>query len=257
MMADSSKRLIDRCKGFTLLEVLVSTMMCAVLLLAVSSLLHGALNLRDNTEKTLQIKHPVQYALTTLKRDLANIAAPSDYLGGALLGEEGGRKQFRQDVIEMHTTTGIIQEEYPWGDIQKVTYALEQGRDLDDSKEMYLVRRISRNILSESDADEEKSAEYEILLKGVYHFEVTYYDGQSWYDSWDSTEKEESPLPAAVRIRLYYSPYSHLDEDDLAAEKNSVVYPYELLTPILVTPREENEESGITTELSPAGGYSS
>ncbi|MBN2327088.1 MAG: prepilin-type N-terminal cleavage/methylation domain-containing protein [Candidatus Omnitrophica bacterium] len=257
-MASSTTRLIERRKGFTLLEVLVSTIMCAILLLAVSSLLHGAFSLRENAEKTLQVKHPVQYALTALQRDLENIAAPSDYLGGALYGEEGGKSQFRQDSIEMHTTTGIILEEYPWGDIQKVSYALERGRDLDDYEEMYLVRRISRNLLSDSDANEEKNAEYEILLKGVYHFEITYYDGQSWYDSWDSTEQEESPLPAAVRVRLYYSPNLHQDEEDLKAEKNPLVYPYELLIPILVEPKEEEEEQSETsTDLSASGGYPS
>jgi hypothetical protein len=61
-----------------------------------------------------------------------------------------------------------------------------------------LVRAVDRNLLA---ADSRKSRQEEALLPGIESMDVSFYDGDSWKDSWEVTEDDKT-VPQAIRVRL-------------------------------------------------------
>lgn len=194
-------RFIKTRHAFTLLEVLAATAISAVLLGSLYSVFHGVLRLRQSTFNTLESSLPRAYIGSILERDLKGMAAPVGILAGAVLGEKDESEGFRRDRLEFFTSSGIIKEQDPWGDLQKIEYYLEEtlvkekeGNGLD------LIRAVTRNLLASvvEEPDEQR------LLSGIRSFEITYYDGESWLDSWDSTVVENE-APGAVRIHVDFT----------------------------------------------------
>ncbi len=183
----------------------MATAMFSVLLLAVHSLIGHAINLREKAEYSVRIRQDQTYAMSLIKCDLINITAPSDVITGSFLGEKGGNLKLRRDSVVFHTTTGLPQYGTPWGEIQKIEYSLIEPKDFYPDEPLRqqgyaLVRSVYRNLLSST----EELPEMVPLLSNVESVQFTYYDGETWYDSWDS-ETQDPPLPIAVRMYLIQS----------------------------------------------------
>lgn len=187
-----------RSRGFTLIEILVATAIFSVLVGALYSLFYGALRARESTYESIEKGLPTAYALTTVRRDLANMTAPTGLLAGAVIGEMDEQGALRLDTIEFFTTSGVIRASEPWGDIQKVSYYLSEPEETDASGN-YFVRAVTRNLLASTTEDPPE----ERLLTGVESLTFTYYDGESWQDSWDSTTQENA-APEAVKMQLAF-----------------------------------------------------
>jgi len=223
--------------AFTLLEVLVATVMFAVVVGALYSVFHGALELRERSARTSNIQVSRQYTIARIKRDLSNAMPPSGILAGPLLGENEESGQSSSGRIELYTASGIPSDLYPWGDIRKVEYSLEtlSKSELElDSGEIggkILVRKISNNLL----ATVEETPEEEYLLKGIESTRFTFYDGEQWVESWDSTVEDDA-LPSAVEIRIVFV-------QSTQDEQNNP--PLELVVPIVTqSPPDEEESEG-------------
>ncbi|HOE66477.1 MAG TPA: type II secretion system protein GspJ [Candidatus Hydrogenedentes bacterium] len=186
--------------GFTLLELLLGTVISAVLLAALYGVYHGALRSQSRAYAVLEEAAPRGYAVDIIRRDLQNMAPPGGLLSGHLLGQPQNEATYRRDALEFCATTGRLSEAAPWGEIQRIAYALEKIDDRSDA--FRLVRTVTRNLLP---AALEDSGEPTALLEGVNSFEVQYFDGLAWIDSWDSTAMDNA-LPLAVRVRIGFEP---------------------------------------------------
>ncbi|MBN1903322.1 prepilin-type N-terminal cleavage/methylation domain-containing protein [Candidatus Sumerlaeota bacterium] len=189
-------------RGFTLLEILASTFISAILLSSLYTVFHGALKLREKTYAQLESGLPGSYIGMILRRDIVNMAPPTGILAGAVIGETNEVEGYRQDRMEFFATSGIINKDDPWGDILKVEYFLQETEEeLEEQEGLNLVRGVTRNLLSPIAEEPEET----ILLEGVQSLEITYFDGATWQDSWDSTVVENE-APRAVRIRMDFAP---------------------------------------------------
>jgi type II secretion system protein J len=186
--------------GFTLLELLIASAMFAVIVGALYSAFYGALRLREKAYETLEKGLPKRYAVSLIQRDLAYIAAPVGLLAGPMIGEKTEEGDLRLDLLEIHTASGMVHDDEPWGDIQRIKYSVEED-PLDDNQGKHLVRAVTRNLLPSI----EEEPEEERLLRHVQSLEFSYYDGEEWQDSWDSTARENE-LPEAIRLRIEYAP---------------------------------------------------
>ena len=185
--------------GFTLLELLVATMMFAIVVGALYSVSHGALNMREKAYNTFQKELPIRYAASVIRRDLESAVVPSGILAGPALGEKSQDGGNRLDSLEVYSSSGVVDDDYPWGDIQKVKYSLVDPADVAEDAGKDLVRTVSRNLLYEDEQD----ADEQHLLGGAESLEFAYYDGEVWRDAWDSTV-EENALPLAVRVLIKF-----------------------------------------------------
>jgi type II secretion system protein J len=200
-------------RAFTLLEVLIATLIFAVVLAAMNAAFYSALRLRSTTTRLVEESLPLQHACALMKADLRGALAPGGTLAGAFTGlaQTAGENQ-----LTFSTTTGVLDPSQPWGgqlqpetfvnrtteaepwaDVQQVSYYLRQPGDLALSSGKDLVRAVTRNPL----APVQLEVVEQVLLSGVAALQFSYYDGTAWRDSWDSTTSD--PLvPLAVKARI-------------------------------------------------------
>lgn len=196
-------RTIRRCikhSGFTLLEVLAATSIMLVLVGSLYSVFRGALRLREQTFTNIEAGLPRSYIMGIIKKDIAHIPASNGLLAGALIGETEESGESRLDKVEFVTATGEITDDVPWGDLQKVEYYLIDPETDDKTSGKDFIRALSRNLLSTVVEEPEEQK----LLKNVASLKITYFDGEYWQDSWDSTTMD-GENPAAMKIRIEFS----------------------------------------------------
>ncbi len=220
-------------RGFTLLEILAATAIFTVLIGAMSTLFNSALRMRERTFEAVEAGLPNAYVVRLLRRDLQSMAPPVGLLAGALLGETEEEGGVRLDTLEFFTASGVVEEDTRWGDLQKIEYYLEAPEEESgpNTPGQDFVRAITRNLLAAVVEEPEEQR----LLRGVQSLELTYYDGEDWQDSWDSTALDnETPLAVKARIEFVQS----------ETPGEGPRRPIELICEIVSRPRSSGEEQG-------------
>jgi type II secretion system protein J len=217
--------------------VLLAVTVFAVVLTAIHAVFYGAVRLRNKTTAAVEATVPLQQTLAIMKRDWANLVMP----GGTLFGQlqtspstststntQGQTQPNTTPLLDstrlqvtpyIYTATAQLEEDLPWGEVQKVGYFLAQSTNHSVGKD--LVRTVTRNLLPVM----EDQAEDQFLLGGVEELMVSFYDGTQWRDYWDSTT-ETNKLPQAIKIQL-----------QLAAEDphQELPPPIQLVVPVILT----------------------
>jgi type II secretion system protein J len=190
------------CRAFTLVEMILAVGISAIVLVAINGVLFSALHLREVTQAAVDDATPVDQALTVLRRDLQGVVPPEP--DGVLTGDfkAGNVTSLGLTLpvaVEMFTTTGALNKNDPWGEVQRVTYELKDpairtaaGKDL--------VRSVARNLLSPTTL----TVEDQPLLSGVESIRFLCFDGAQWLDTWDTTGavSASTNLPVAVRVLI-------------------------------------------------------
>jgi len=205
-------RAIDRfLRAFTLIEVLLAMAMVAVVLSAMSAVFYSALHLRDKVSSTLDDSLPLHQATAILRRDLLNAVPPGGVLAGDFRTGTAGNGFVAppNSSLEFYTSTGVIDDNTPWGDIQKVTYQLRNPVDRTGTTGKDLIRSVSRQLLSTL-AEEPNDRR---LMGNVENLEFSCHDGIDWRNSWD-TSLGNSSLPTAVRVRIQLATPNALNPRD-------------------------------------------
>ena len=223
------KKIIFKSKrAFTLIEVLVATAMFATIISALYALFHSALKTRETAFRVFETDLSRHYVTILIKRDIVNTVLPTGVLAGAFIGEKEESGLVRMDKLELYTSSGIVDENDKWGDIEKVEYYLEESTE--NPGEMDFIRAVTRNLLPSI----EEEPEEEHLFKNVESLKILYYDGDSWQDTWDSTT-QDNELPQAVDMLIEF-PSSENDEK----------YPVRLVIPLVL--QTSSSSSGTTVE---------
>lgn len=227
--------------GFTLMELLLAIAVSAVVLAAINGVFFAAMRLRNRTAEQLDASIPLQNALTILRRDLMGIQLPGGKFTGTLNSAATINGENETETgTDIYTNTGRIEEDLPWGDIQRVAYILRaptnsasrnSGRDL--------VRVVNRNLLPPV---QDEPVEYR-LLSGVELLEFSFYDGQTWRNTWNSTN-ETTTLPLAIKVTLTLATPQQRNGATIPANRQRPVH--ELIVPILL--------GAATNATSTAGG---
>ena len=179
----------SRRRGFTLIELVLALGIAGIVLTAINSVFFAAMKLRNDTIRVAQQTAPVERAIGIIKRDVAGIM-PIGVLPG-VMGTDATMVGVSQPlIVEIYTTTGIIRDDTPWGDVQKVDYWLQapaNGNPATVGKD--LMRGVTQNLLPSSPV----APVAQKLLSGVQSFRFSYYDGTNWNDSW-STQLSNTPV---------------------------------------------------------------
>ena len=171
----------------------------SIVLISINAVFFAALRLHDSTDAAVEGSLPIQQALTTMRRDLQGVMPPTE--NGVMSGDfkVGGVQStgLNQPVdIEISTTTGIMKDTDPWGDVQRVTYELKPSMDVNQpGRDLY--RSVTRNVL----ATVPPPADDQWMLSNVQSVEYGCFDGTGWQNYWDSTVTTNIPL--AIRVRIY------------------------------------------------------
>jgi type II secretion system protein J len=211
--------------AFTLMELVLAMGVTAMLLVAIDGVFFSALRLRESTAQAVEDALPAQQTLTTLRRDLEGSMAPvtNGVFSGSFKAGSVTSTGMNQPVdIELYTTTGALRANQPWGEVQRVTYALRPSAGASiPGKE--LIRSVTRNILAAIPAPPEEQR----MMQGIDTIEFSCYDGMQWRNYWDTTLTDTN-LPSAVRVRI------HMSDPSGGGSGSEQI---ELVAPILVQPR--------------------
>lgn len=223
--------------GFTLIELMLSIVIFAVVLTAINGVFFGAMQLRNRTTAMLERSLPVAQTVNLLRRDLAGIVAPSGLLSGSLKTTTGTGGLGQETSLEFYANTGVADEQFPWGEMQRISYVLRDATNrLSRSLGKDLVRLVSRNLLTTAqDIPEEQG-----LLTDVLGLEFSFYDGTQWRATWDSST-EQTILPKAIRVSLNLADDSEAQSPLTAAQRANPSL--QLVVPILVTAKTNSTTS--------------
>ena len=205
-------------RAFTLLEMILSIAMVAMLSGALYMSLNVAFKARDSAHAAVTPMRQATVAMDLIRQDLESVPppapAPADAdttttltlsLHGPFYGAlnavgTGGTPTSLMDFHSLGRDTVLppaaqaVPNPFSEG-VRRVEFAVRT--DLQPQGPPVLVRRVTRNLLAQTQQEPEE----EVLCRGVRGFYVRYYDGVDWLEQWDSTTMGDV-LPMAVEITL-------------------------------------------------------
>jgi type II secretion system protein J len=213
--------------AFTLMEVMLALAISAIVLAGIGGVFYSAVRLRERTQAMLDESTPLQQAFNFIRHDLQGALPPGGAPGGGIplagdfklqaLGSGLGANYH----IEFFTTSGSVNDNTTWSDVQFVSYELRDPTDRTrNSTGKDLVRSVNRNVLATAMQDPTEQP----LLSHVQSLEFSCFDGVNWRDSWD-TSLSDTNLPYAVRVRIQVA--GDGTTDPRAQE------PYEIVVPLV------------------------
>ena len=221
------------------METILALAVCAIILIVINAVFGTALRLRNATSDALDKSVPLNQALAILRRDLRGAVPPGGILAGNFkcnaqsMGASLGLTIGTDSGLDFCTTTGIISDDAPWGDVQEVYYLLVDPADRAHALGRDLVRYVNRNLL----ATATPTPDAQWLMGDVESVQFECYDGVQWRNTWD-TSMGDTNLPMAVRITIQQAAEPGMDIRNLR--------PLQMIVPLVTQSR--------TNELASAGG---
>jgi len=134
-------------------------------------------------------------AIGLVARELESALPPTGLLAAEFYGEDETNSDGQDADTLLFTSCGHTPVEDVVGcDVRQVELAFGQSAD---GEARALLRYVTANLLAPETVDAEES----VLCRGVRGFNLRYYDGMDWQDTWDSTVVDNA-LPIAVEITL-------------------------------------------------------
>ena len=188
-------------RGFTLLEVLIATLIFSLILAAMNITFYSAMHLQASTSALAESTIPLNHAVSVIKGDLGGILVTGGTLAGPVTGTAPGMGAGLSGQLQLYTTTGVLDDVQPWGDVQLISYYLQDMAGTQKGPgARCLVRAVTRNLLSTGNPDVWEQP----LLRGVNSLEFSFYDGAVWTTSWDSTT-QTAQVPRAIKVYIEFA----------------------------------------------------
>jgi len=185
--------------AFTLLEMLLALAMMSMLATSLYTSLHIGFKARESAERSLAPVRAVAIAMELLRTDIESALPPRGILAADFVGVDGKTDDGEDgDTLTFYSSAHIPEQSERACDVRKIELAIEL---LEDGKQRALVRKITTNLLAPTVPEPRE----EILYRGVRAFNVRYFDGAEWLDSWDSTV-QGNILPPALEVTLQAGP---------------------------------------------------
>ncbi|MEM9020150.1 MAG: type II secretion system protein GspJ [Planctomycetota bacterium] len=193
-----------RAHGFTLLEVILATVVTAVISAALFASLSVAFGTKRTAEDQVAGRAQLRSAIETIRQDLISVPRPTGLLAGPMIGVDSLIGAGADGDYLAYSTPAVVAVAEPEADSIDSDYeqvVLFLAEDPDDPGYHLLVRSATRNPLTTF----EQPGEQRILARRVVSMSLRYYDGTGWTDQWDSTQLEDD-LPLAVEVVLVVQP---------------------------------------------------
>jgi hypothetical protein len=169
--------------------------MVAILSMSLYASLRVAFKARSSAEAAVEPARAVDVAMGILRDDIENAMVPNGVLAGNFTGTDTrDDRNLDADDLVFYSTADSPQHAVANGEIKNIELTVVTPSNSDDH---VLIRRVTRNLLSQVQANPDE----EIICRHVLGFNLRYYDGSQWNDSWDSTQ-EDNTLPAAIEVTL-------------------------------------------------------
>ncbi len=248
----------DRARdGMTLIEVLVSMSIGAVVVAAVLGVLSTAHRTREQGEKRSDLFQSVRVALDRMERDLRVAVYRSDDPQFEFIGTNLTEAGLSADTIEFSSASGApLGSLLPTGDLLRVQYYIDVSEDTPHNG---LVRQAIGLPLPEEISPEQEELAARGYCPAAVALDLTYYDPteQTWVEEW----QERTELPPSVRIVLYILPEA-LEEDEETEATLESLMPFSTVVHLMLAdaplgtgqPSSGAAEAGLEGEGLPEAG---
>nr|WP_281173814.1 type II secretion system protein GspJ [Deferrisoma camini] len=183
-------------RGFTLIEVVVTLALLALVLSLVQGTYSGAVRSRDRSSQATAEVHQAALVLDRMATEISGAlvsASRATATGFVVEPDADGNA-----TLTFTTRLAPIPGLRPGGPVE-----LRYNLEADDDGVLRLVRREE----ADPDEDPEEGGLAYPVLENVLRFQVLCYDGTEWAESWDSRIREEEPfLPEAVSLEIAWGP---------------------------------------------------
>lgn len=205
--------------GFTLIELLAASLASAMILVAVYGIFARSVKMRDRAIERIHEAGQRERAAKTIRNDLRNAYLSGGVLANTMEGGMQSQKSRFPGYLRFTTTTGKDRPGEALGDVQQIEYYLAETASGTDANRNTgtLVRAITRDLL----ATVPEVTREERLLTNVQAFEVTFFDGQTWQETWQLSGSAAT-LPQAIRMRLLQA---------ASSDRATTPLPLEILVP--------------------------
>lgn len=210
--------------GFTLIEILIGTMIYAALFAVMATVLLTAFDSRERSDERLAFARSVSRVGERLRKDLAHLLPPGGTFATEYIGEPNFLSGLRADRLAFFSGAGAARGDDPWGSAMYVEYELAESVAADGSPTGALIRSVEPNLLRSYD----QAPRTEVILEGVASLLIEHYDGDGWVEAWDSNNEEDA-LPEAVRMRIEF----------LVDSRGVKPPPLDVVAPLLIEPAPE------------------
>ena len=193
--------------AFTLLEMLFALGMMSMLAGALYASLRTAFRARDAALRAIEPARRAELAIELMRPAIASALPPSGVLAGEFTGTDAiGDDGEDADSLLLHALVAHGEALGTAPGVVRVELGLSEP---EAGSPKALVRWTTDNLL----APETPEPRAEVLCRGVAALDLTYFDGSSWIDSWDSTTAGNA-LPDAVEVTLTLAPDGKAGEDE-------------------------------------------
>ncbi len=182
-------------RGFTLVELLVSIAVGAVLVTALYATFFSVFNAGDASKDGLGRRIEAGRVLDRFSRDINSAYFKTESRSGRFLGELRGLGP----VLSFSAFSySMARENAPASDLVGVSYFT--GEDPDDKDGLVFFKEVWNPYINDRFKVD--------LIAGVEELEISYFNGSVWSKAWDSTLEGE--LPKAVKVALKFKDGSML-----------------------------------------------
>lgn len=189
--------------GFTLIEVMVATLITAVLATMGLALLTNALRTQEQLEATMDSVQELELARAVIRRDLSQLVSRRwrvDF-GEFSSGDFEGGTDLRGEDLMVFVRNGRITlgRAESLSSLEQVEYAFEDGA---------LIRRSGLHINSAQDVEKRSR----VLLSGLEEVRVRFRNASGWSDVWNTPAGGGVlSAPEAVSVEIVHPRYGRLD----------------------------------------------
>ena len=181
--------------AFTLLEMLVAMSLMAVLAGSLYASLHIGFRAQESAEAAVGPARMAEIGIELLREDIESALPPTGILAGEFIGQDETDDSGRDaDTLLFYSCANVPRPSERACDIRRLELAL---LSVSDGTGGALIRGITTDLL----ATEAVEPEEEVLCRAVLAFNLRYFDGSDWLDSWDSTTQSDV-LPVAIEVTL-------------------------------------------------------
>jgi type II secretory pathway pseudopilin PulG len=205
-----------------LIELLLASVVAAIILAAVYGIFQHAINMRDNDTQRIRDARLRIRATDVIRNDLRNAYISGGLFASIVEGDTTSTDGANSDVpgyLKLTTTTAKDTADELYGDVEQVEYYVVRDAT-GTGTGGNLVRAVTRDLM-----DNEPQVEQQEILAGVQSLAVSFYDGANWQTSWSFNTADSAStsgtasatastasasgtetLPEAIRVDIQQAP---------------------------------------------------
>ncbi len=204
-------------KGFTLLEVMVASVIGAFIALVSVGALRAVTAGREMVNTNIAAADELRYAVELIRSDLANVYRDGSANAMKFVGAFADTDENMMTSLTMRIVSiANARRSEPEGDVHEVQYYLAE-----DEGKSVLMRRLYPVVGTEAE-EELPGGVLTAIAENIAGFELRYFDGEEWVPEWPA---EQNRLPQMVEIVLATVEEKQGRQDSLVARKILAAFP--------------------------------